>query len=426
MRSGLRSAAIIVCIGVVSPAGAERAYNAAVESVRVDQIRSHVEVLASDAYEGRQAGRRGGRAAAEYLAEQLREIGVSGGAAGGRYFQPFRGGRRNVLAVFPGDDPVLRDEWVVVGAHYDHVGYGDRRNSFGPIGYVHNGADDNASGVAALLEFCEAARMSGFRRSVLVAFWDAEEEGMLGSKHWASRPTVPIESVAVSVNLDMVGRLREGRLEVGGTRTGYGLRRLASVATQPSLWLDFSWELEPNSDHWTFVARGVPTLVLHTGLHDQYHRPGDDIDTLNLPGIQTVGRYMVDLVGSLADAPQRPRFRPEGRGETPGVQRVRERPLPPLPIGAAPPRVGVSWREDPAAPRSVLITRVVPGTPAEAAGLRLMDRVLAIDGTPPAGAQGFQERLFARLEEPQPEVRLQIERRGRVEGVVVRVGQASP
>ncbi|MEN1681263.1 MAG: M28 family peptidase [Planctomycetota bacterium] len=426
MLSVLRAAAVVAAISAVLPAHAERAYMAAVESVRVDHLRTHIEVLASDAYEGRQAGRRGGRAAAEYLAGQLKRLEIAGGARGGGYFQPFYGGRRNVLAVIPGADPELRDEWIVVGAHYDHVGYGDRRNSFGPIGFIHNGADDNASGVAAVLEFCEAARLTTFHRSVLIAFWDGEEEGMLGSKHWVANPTTPLASVAVSVNLDMVGRLREGRLEVGGTRTGYGLRRLASVAYEPDLWLDFSWQLEPNSDHWTFLSRGVPTLILHTGLHDQYHRPSDDVETLNLEGIQTVGRYVVDLVGSLADAPKRPRFRPEGRSETPALQRTRQRPLPPLPPGAAPPRVGFSWREDHAAPRSVLITRVVPGSPAEAAGVRLMDRVLSIDGQPPAGPQGFQERLFARLEEPAPEVALEVERRGRVERLIVRVGQASP
>src|SRR5690606_3687721 len=111
---------------------------------------------ADDTFEGREAGSRGGHAAAGYIVRQLQRYGVQGGGEDGGYFQNFGAGYRNILAVIPGSDPQLRRQAVVVGAHYDHVGYGTPQNSYGPTGYIHNGADDNASGVAGLLEVIEA------------------------------------------------------------------------------------------------------------------------------------------------------------------------------------------------------------------------------------------------------------------------------
>ncbi|MEM8865302.1 MAG: M20/M25/M40 family metallo-hydrolase [Planctomycetota bacterium] len=428
MRSAHRVVAMLAILSLVSIAeGKERAHLAALQSIQADELLAHVEVLADDAYEGRASGSRGGRAAAAYLVGRLEEMGVAGGAAGGGYYQPFSRGRRNVLAQFPGDDspdadPNLSKEWIVVGAHYDHVGYGDSRTSFGPIGYIHNGADDNASGVAALLEFCEAMTTGDlrFRRSVLVAFWDGEEVGMLGSQHWMRQPTVPVQDVRLSINIDMVGRLREGRIELAGTRTGYGLRRLASVVHDPEVWLDFTWVLEPNSDHWTFISRGVPTLMLHTGLHDNYHRPSDDVETLNIEGIRTVSRYLFDLVSTAADAPALPQPRRQGRTESASLQKSRERLLPPLPENTPPPRVGLAWREDQAEPGSVFLTRVVANSPADTAGLQPLDRVLAIDGEAFTNSADFEQRLQASLAADAEEILLLVERRGRVEPAIVR------
>ncbi|MEM6799228.1 MAG: M20/M25/M40 family metallo-hydrolase [Planctomycetota bacterium] len=405
-----------------SPAMAwERAHLTALESIASDELLAHIEVLAADAYEGRSSGSRGGRAAAAYLVEQLEKRGVAGGAPDGGYYQSLQGGRRNVLAKVPGTDPELADEWIVLGAHYDHVGYGNRRTSFGPIGYIHNGADDNASGVAALLELVEAlsANKVELRRSLLIAFWDGEEIGMIGSQHWARHPTVPLRQVKLAVNIDMIGRLREGRLELLGSRTGFGLRKLASVAVDPGLWVDFTWEMEPNSDHWTFVSRGVPTLMLHTGLHGDYHRPSDDVERLNIEGIRSVGRYLFDLTTAAADAPELPTYRARGRDESPKLQAQQERPLEPLPAGTPTPRVGISWREDRAEAGTVFLTRVAKGSPAESAGLQVHDRLLAIDGQPFRNTVDFEQRLQALLAENADEILLLTERRGRVEPRVI-------
>lgn len=394
---------------------------AALASIRADEALAHLEVLASDAMEGRRAGARGGRAAASYLVKQLQEMGWQGGGTEDEFYQPFPGGRRNVLAIWPGSDEQLKNEHVLIGAHYDHVGYGDRRTSFGPIGYIHNGADDNASGVAAVLEFAQAVALHDIRprRSLIIAFWDAEELGLLGSQHWCNRPTVPIEQVPLSINIDMVGRMREDRLEVSCTRTGVGLRRLASVAADQGLWLDFTWELEDNSDHWNFLKRRVPTLMLHTGLHDDYHRPSDDVGEINTEGVRLVSRYLFDLATTAADADALPAFRWQGMNEGKSLQARRERPLPPLPADAPRPRVGISWRADDAEPGTVFLTRVAAESPAAAAGLELHDRVRMIDGETFADSRQFETLLMQRLAEDAAEIALQIERQGRVERVVI-------
>ena len=151
-------------------------------SITADDAARHVIALADDAFEGREGGTRGGRAAAAYIVDQIESLGYQPAGGDGSYYQAFGSGLRNILALLPGSDPTLAAEVIVVGGHYDHVGYGTQKNSFGPFGFVHNGADDNASGVAGLIELMEAVRQlpQAPRRSILFAFWDGEEKGLLG------------------------------------------------------------------------------------------------------------------------------------------------------------------------------------------------------------------------------------------------------
>lgn len=308
-------------------------FDIAYASITKPELTGHIHFLADDTLEGREAGSRGGHAAAKYIVDHLQTIGLKPAGTNDQYLQPFRGNSQNILAVLEGSDPQLKNEYILVGAHYDHVGYGNRRNSFGPFGYIHNGADDNASGVSAVLELVDALTRTNYRprRSILFAFWDGEEKGLLGSAHWAKQPTVPFENVKLGINIDMVGRLTNGRIEVGGTRCGSGLRRhLSSPRLEDGTWLDFSWEYKENSDHWTFYQAKIPSIYVHTGLHDDYHRPSDDIEKINVDGIRIVTGYLLEKVYELAESDHLPRFRAESRMDTPFAQRRVERPLPSL------------------------------------------------------------------------------------------------
>ncbi|HIQ21994.1 MAG TPA: M28 family peptidase [Planctomycetes bacterium] len=352
----------------------------ALESIHTEELREHVEYLAHDKLEGREAGSRGGRLAARYLAAQLARTGLEPAGVDGGFFQPFPPNYRNVLAMLKGSDPVLRNQYIVVGAHYDHVGYGTSSNSRGPVGHVHNGADDNASGVSGLIELAEAFAMLAQppRRSVLFVGWDAEEKGTLGSLHWRNHPTVPLGRVVFSVNMDMIGWLRDELVTVYGSRSGYGLRRLTSLANQQEhLRLAFDWTTKHNSDHYVFLEADIPTLLFHTGLHPYYHTPYDDAQRINVAGMRRVVRLVLSVIYAVADHPEAPRFRAAWRNErqparATGRSDRRNRPR----------RLGVTWDARDDQSFGIRVRRVAPGSPAQKAGIKPGDRIVRVDGRP--------------------------------------------
>ena len=370
---------------------ADRDLVAAVESILVEDLKTHISTLASDALQGREAGTTGGHAASAYLMQQLRRHGVTPAAADQQFVQEFSGGMRNILASVPGHDAQRRDEVVIISAHFDHVGFGTPRNSRGPIGYVHNGADDNASGVAVLLEIAEAVRKLPRppRRTLLFAFWDGEEKGLLGSKHWLSAPTRPLSQVKFVINADMIGRLRPEGVEVTGTRAAYGLRQFVADANSamiaPRLRIDFTWDMRADSDHHPFFAAGIPALMLHTGKHDDYHRPSDDADKLNYEGTQQLARLMLLLALQTAETDELPAFRIKSRGETKDQQRLIEQPLP-----SPAPRLGITWNSQLAEQRNVEIIQITPQSPAAAAGFRIGDRLEQFAGHTVSDAVDFR------------------------------------
>lgn len=352
-------------------------FKSALGSIIDSDLRRHVDVLADDSFEGREAGSRGGRAAGVYLGKEFQRCGLAGGAEKG-YYQPFSANYRNILGLLEGSDPELKNELIVVGAHYDHVGYGNQQNSFGPIGFIHNGADDNASGTSALLELVEAFSKLPVRpkRSILFALWDGEEKGLLGSYHWLSNRTLPDRQVRMVVNMDMVGRLSTGGLTVYGVRTTEGLRRLVSEQNRHTdLKMDFTWEMPDNSDHWPFYNRGIPVLMLFTGLHDDYHRPSDDAEKVDTAGMQGVAQLLFGIIYELAQRPHLAGFRSESRIETVETQRRAERPLP-RPRG----RLGVRFDPDFEPSDGVRITEVVAGSAADRGGLREGDTIVQLAG----------------------------------------------
>ncbi len=228
-------------------------------------------------------------------------------------------------------------------------------------------------------------------RSILFALWDGEEKGLLGSKHWVAHPTVPIDRVPVMINMDMIGRLRGSRLKIYGTRTGRGFRRLIAGQNRAlGLLLDFSWEMKGNSDHHPFFARGIPVLMLHTGMHDNYHRPSDDLETLNLPGTERVARLLVGIVEEMANRPKLSGFRQRSRSETPDTRRRAERLLPPLPG-----RLGIAWQADESHEDGIRVTRVVPGSAADQGGIRIGDRLVPFAGQRVTDEAKFQSMVLA-------------------------------
>jgi hypothetical protein len=390
----IRTGSAILLLLLATQARAEvRAAMRAVESITRSELQTHVEVLADDTFEGREAGARGGHAAAGYLTKVLQQYRLKPLGDGGTYYQAFDGGCRNILALLEGSDPQLKHEVVAVGAHYDHVGYGTQRNSYGPWGYIHNGADDNASGVAGLLELSQALGElpEPPRRSILIAFWDGEEKGLLGSKHWVRSPTLPLTRMKCLVNVDMIGRLTNRRVEVYGTRSSAGLRQLVSHANATQLDLDFTWQMKDDSDHWPFFSQGVPVLMLHTGLHKDYHRPSDDVERINQAGLEEVSRFMLETVLALANADQIGPFRKESRRESNDVRRNLEQAAPPPPA-----RLGMTWRkEETDGVVKLRILSINRGSAAEQAGLRVNDVVSQRDELPIIDDLIFRQQVLA-------------------------------
>lgn len=375
-------------------AAADRsALAAAAASITLEELKGHIDVLADDSFEGREAGSRGGRAAGNYLHRAFESLALVPAGDDGTYFQSFQGAMRNVLGLVEGSDPQLKQEVILVGAHYDHVGYGRRGNSFGPLGYIHNGADDNASGVAGLLEVIDAVQRlpQPPRRSILFVLWDGEEQGLLGSRYWVSRPTVPLDRIVLALNLDMIGRMQGGKLDVYGTRTAPGLRRLVSEANaQPGATIDFGWKMKSDSDHWPLFERRIPVLMFHTGLHEDYHRPSDDAHRINHEGLAIAAQLVFYVIVHAADADARPSFRDAARRESPTDRTQLEQASPPQP-----PRFGLPYRFEAGDPPRVVLSGVTAGSPAEKAGFRAGDELLSFQGEAIRDETRFRLALLA-------------------------------
>lgn len=291
------------------------------------------------------------------------------------------GDGENVVGILEGSDPKLAAEYVVIGAHYDHLGLGGPESlAQNPHGAVHYGADDNASGTAALLELARvmAADSKRARRSVVFIAFAAEEMGLLGSAAYVKNPVVPIASTVAMLNMDMVGRLRNGSLFVGGVGTSPAWKSLldqvnAAAESQASnvktrFQISAGQDGFGPSDHQSFYVRDIPVLFFFTGTHEDYHKPSDTAEKINAEGVRQIAEFVRQIAASIASETERIAFnrvktesRPTGRGFR-------------VYLGTVP-----SYADQ---ENGLKLDGVRAGSPAERAGLRAGDVVIKLAHIP--------------------------------------------
>ncbi len=214
----------------------------------------------------------------------------------------------NVLAWLPGQT----DEYVIIGAHYDHLGRGNF-DSLAPsqIGQIHPGADDNASGTAGVLELARllAPQRGQFKRSILFMDFAGEELGLLGSAAWVQNPTRPLAKAVAMLNMDMIGRIKDDKVYIGGVGTGSTFKPVLEQAQRDAPFkIEYSAGGYSSSDHTSFVTKKIPVLFFFSGLHSDYHKPSDTADKINAPSAARLLDLVRSVAVQLADAPDAPAF----------------------------------------------------------------------------------------------------------------------
>jgi aminopeptidase YwaD len=283
----------------------------------------------------------------------------------------------NIIGYLEGNDPVLKDEVLVLGAHMDHLGKGGPGSgSMVPDTVaIHNGADDNASGTAALLELAQAfaARPKQIKRTIIFVFFSGEELGTLGSGYYVSQPFFPLKQTVAMLNMDMVGRLRDRALTIGGSGTSSTWGSLLGRENADS---SFLLTLNPDgfgpSDHASFYGKDIPVLFFFTNVHDDYHKPGDDWDKLNYVGEEKITKMIYRIAEDIDTMAVRPPFTrvqvaSSGRGNATGDSRGFS-----VTLGIVP-DVGESTT-------GMKISGVRPNGAAEKAGLKSGDIITSIGG----------------------------------------------
>lgn len=294
----------------------------------------------------------------------------------------------NVGAILEGRGR-LKDELVVVGAHYDHVGYGYLGSRPEFTGQLHPGADDNSSGTSALLLLARKltdaySKLSDdeSRRSILFLAFSAEESGLNGSKHYVKNAIAPIEKHYLMLNMDMIGRVRDDKIELGGVASGNGLKDWLMPYVDASGFKIKVMDRGPsNSDHASFYAAKIPALFVFTGLHKEYHTPADVFKTLNLEGAARVADLMYRIT---FDAARRPEPMGFYNNEEPSRDTAVPTPAPAAQDAPAPGvggvRFGIAPGDYSGDEPGVLVGEVFAGLPADKAGLKTGDVILRWNG----------------------------------------------
>lgn len=291
------------------------------------EIKEHIWTLAAPQMKGRFPGTAQNKKAVNYLVKQFKKSGIV--PYNGSYIQEFTAKIRvkkgvqdtpyvktqNVIGYIEGSDPVLKHEFIVIGAHYDHLGMGGASSKKPDTVAIHLGADDNASGTAALLEIAEklAANQASLKRSIMVIAFGAEEQGLLGSKYFTEHPLVPLSQIKLMINMDMVGRMNaEKHLYMGGAATfDGGVELMTSLGPEIGIHPIVNHYDVGGSDHVSFYKKNLPVLGFHTGGHPQYHTPEDDRRLINVAGEKLVCDYIYKALTTVANRPGPIVFVPE-------------------------------------------------------------------------------------------------------------------
>ena len=355
-----------------------------------------VRYLSDDALGGRLAGTPEERCAGDFIAKRFAALKLKPAGTDGTYFQEFSvasvtnphatgGTGRNVIAMLEGSDPQLMNEFVIVGAHYDHLGMG----AFGSTSKdqkpaIHNGADDNASGTAVMLEVAERmARGPRPARSILFMAFSGEESGLLGSAHIANHPTFTLPNSKAMINLDMVGRLGKGPLIVYGIGSAEEWKQLVTAAAaKEKVEVTLQDDAYGASDHTSFYLKDIPVLHLFTNVHGDYHNPGDDWEKIDAPGMNKVTSIVTTLAAQAANKTTAITLR-KGAGK------------PPTPsgggygayLGTVPDFSPVKY--------GVKISGTRENSPAAQAGLQAGDVIIKFDDRAIADLQGMTDALRA-------------------------------
>jgi Zn-dependent M28 family amino/carboxypeptidase len=289
------------------------------------------------------------------------------------------------MGLIRGTDPALRNQYVVLGAHFDHLG----RSTFGALdaergAEIRNGADDNASGTAAVLELARLLRQRPPKRSVVVVLFSGEELGLLGSQHFVDHSPVPLDSVQAMLNFDMVGRLRNDKLIVYGVATATELDSIVRAANAESpLEISAVGDGFGPSDHSSFYGKNLPVLHFFTDLHEDYHRASDDAPKIALDGVARVVALAERITRAVADRPARLTFL-----RAPATAAASQRNSSQAWLGTVP-DMGASDVT------GLRITSVRAGSPADSAGMRAGDVIVELGGAPVKDLYTYSDALYA-------------------------------
>ncbi len=289
--------------------------------ITIEDFQTHIEFLSSDKLQGRSSGTEGDKIAVSYIKQRFYDAAPNKEKIEVQEHYVFKDRRQkkdkvltyNVIGYLVGNDAKLKDEFVVIGGHYD--------TTENAPGKINNGADDNASGTSMVIELFEKfAATNNHKRTLVFMAFGGEELGLLGSKHFVNNPTINLDNVQLMVNLDMIGRMDKetNNVQLGGSATAenfssmlYPLLKEENVNI-----IELGEGIFSRSDHYNFYKKDIPTLFFFTGIHNDYHKPSDDADKINYAGMKSISNMVERVVEEFANTPDRLIFKSVDQEQT--------------------------------------------------------------------------------------------------------------